>query len=110
MGGEIHWVGWGHPRASGGRFRRAASSHGGSSTTGLCVNLVLSTATAFALAAIGEDRQDILLVWGVWAVTAGAVQMVGGVTAVDSLSNVAGFAVRGGIFFTFSAWRLGRAR
>ena len=81
----------------------------------------------------------VLRVWGAWAIVAGLIQLIVGVTrrkmggqwpmilsggisvlaganfvigasaANPSLSNVAGYAVLGGIFFLVSAIRLGRA-
>lgn len=107
------------------------------SSTALRLNVVLSVATAVALAVVGDDAKGILLVWGAWAVTAGAVQLVvavlrrrlggqvpmmlsGGLSVLaglaiaassrdaDSLVNIAGYAVVGGLFFLVSALRLGR--
>ncbi|MEU1466256.1 hypothetical protein ABZ467_37745 [Streptomyces sp. NPDC005727] len=82
----------------------------------------------------------VLRVWGAWAVTAGIVQLIVGATRRQlggqwamiasgslstlagasfiaqagkdgaSLSNLAGYAFLGGVFFLFSALRLGRTR
>lgn len=107
------------------------------SSTALRLNVVLSVATAVALAVVGDDAKGILLVWGAWAVTAGAVQLAvavlrrrlggqvpmmlsGGLSVLagiaiagssrdaDSLVTIAGYAVVGGLFFLVSALRLGR--
>ncbi|MCD9198223.1 hypothetical protein [Aeromicrobium wangtongii] len=106
---------------------------------GLYVNVALSTATAIALAfAVSSGIPDVLRVWGVWAITAGIVQLVvavprrrlggqvpmflsGGISVLaggafiagasaddPSLTNIGGYATLGGIFFLVSALRLGR--
>ncbi|GAA3755699.1 hypothetical protein [Streptomyces tremellae] len=107
---------------------------------GLYVNIVLSSLAAVGLAfAAASGVPAVLRVWGVWAVVAGAVQLVvgavrrqlggqwamiasGGIsvlagasffaqaaTAGASLGNLAGYALLGGVFFLVSALRLKRA-
>ncbi|MFJ4626842.1 hypothetical protein [Streptomyces sp. NPDC088847] len=107
---------------------------------GLYANIALSTLTAAGLvAATTSGIPAVLRVWGVWAVTAGLVQLFVGVlrravggqwpmivsgaisafagisfitqAAKDnaSLSTLAGYATLGGVFFLVSALRLGRA-
>ncbi|MFB9467201.1 hypothetical protein [Streptomyces cinereospinus] len=107
---------------------------------GLCANIALSTLTAAGLAAAATSGiPAVLRVWGVWAVTAGLVQLIVGVLrrgmagqwpmiasgAVStlaggsftaragqdnaSLSALAGYAFLGGVFFLVSALRLGQA-
>ncbi|MFJ8141414.1 hypothetical protein [Streptomyces sp. NPDC096013] len=107
---------------------------------GLYANIALSTLTAAGLvAATASGIPAALRVWGVWAVTAGLVQLVVGVLrrglggqwpmivsgAIStlagasfiaqagkdnaSLSSLAGYATLGGVFFLISALRLGRA-
>jgi uncharacterized membrane protein HdeD (DUF308 family) len=101
----------------------------------LYVNMALSLLAAIGLAA-ASDIPGVLRVWGIWAITAGIVQLVvavqryrlggqwamilsGGLSAVAgagfilqasgtnaSLTNVAGYAVVGGVFFLVSAIRL----
>jgi uncharacterized membrane protein HdeD (DUF308 family) len=101
--------------------------------------MTLSTLTAVALAvAVSSGIPSVLRVWGVWAITAGIVQLVvairrrrlggqsalilsGGLSAVagtgfilmagrpdPSLSGLAGYAALGGVFFLVSAIRLRR--
>lgn len=108
---------------------------------GLYVNIALSTLTGIGLAvAATSGIPAVLRVWGVWAVTAGIVQLVIGAArrhlggqwpmiasgaistlagasffaqagADDaSLTNLAGYAFLGGVFFLVSALRLGRTR
>ncbi|MFJ8848190.1 hypothetical protein ACIRFF_35450 [Streptomyces cyaneofuscatus] len=108
---------------------------------GLYVNIALSTLTGIGLAvAATSGTPAVLRVWGVWAVTAGIVQLVVGAarrqlggqwamiasgaistlagasffaqagTDDASLTNLAGYAFIGGVFFLVSALRLGRAR
>lgn len=108
---------------------------------GLYVNIALSTLTGIGLAvAATSGIPAVLRVWGVWAVTAGIVQLVIGAArrhlggqwpmiasgaistlagasffaqagADDaSLTNLAGYAFLGGVFFLVSALRLGRNR
>jgi hypothetical protein len=107
----------------------------------LYVNIALSALTGVGLAvAATSGVPAVLRIWGVWAVTAGIVQLVvgaarrrlGGQWAMiasgaistlagasffaqagkdgASLNNLAGYASLGGIFFLASALRLGRAR
>ncbi|MFG1697632.1 hypothetical protein [Nonomuraea sp. NPDC049309] len=89
--------------------------------------------------ASGNGVPGILVVWGAWAIVAGLVQLVvavvrrrmggqwamilsGGISVLAGgsfimgasapnpmLTNIAGYAVLGGIFFLISALRLGRA-
>ncbi|RZT17169.1 hypothetical protein EV649_4706 [Kribbella sp. VKM Ac-2569] len=99
--------------------------------------LSLLTAIGLAVAA-GSGIPSVLRVWGAWAITAGIVQLVvailryrlggqwamilsGGISVLAgssfilmaggpkaSLTNVAGYAILGGIFFLISAIRLQR--
>ncbi|GAB3136711.1 hypothetical protein [Microbispora hainanensis] len=109
-------------------------------TAALYVNLVLSLLTAVGLAVTAASGVPaVLRVWGAWAITAGIVQLIvgvsrrslggqwamilsGGISAVAgtafivqagtpaaSLTNLAGYALFGGIFFLVSALRLNRA-
>jgi uncharacterized membrane protein HdeD (DUF308 family) len=122
----------------------AVVDHRGSGTTRpgplLLVNMGLSLLTAIGLGfAVASGTPAVLRVWGAWAITAGAVQLVvallryrlggqwpmilsGGISvlagisfvlqaseASASLTNVAGYAVLGGVFFLVSALRLGRS-
>ncbi|MFI7613423.1 hypothetical protein ACIBP6_19550 [Nonomuraea terrae] len=108
---------------------------------GLYVNIAISLLAAIGLA-IGGTASGVsgaLLVWGVWAIVSGIVQLIvgvarrkmggqwpmilsGGISVLAggsfvlgasapnaSMANVAGYAVLGGIFFLVSALRLGRA-
>ncbi|UMG91587.1 hypothetical protein [Nocardioides sp. TF02-7] len=105
----------------------------------LYLNMAFSAAAAVALLAVGkDDLGDILVVWGAWAVAAGAVQLVvavlrkalggqwpmilsGGISVLaglsfiamagdaTSLTSIAGYATLGGLFFLASAIRLGRS-
>ncbi|GAA4719302.1 hypothetical protein APR04_003425 [Promicromonospora umidemergens] len=108
-------------------------------TVGLYLNMALSLLTAIGLAvAVTSGIPAVLRVWGVWAVTAGIVQLVvairryglGGQWAMilsgaisvlagssfylsaggpkAMLTSVAGYAVLGGVFFLVSALRLHR--
>lgn len=119
------------------RSNRAA---GATATPLLYVNMALSLAAAIGLAiASASGASAVLIVWGAWAVTAGAVQLAvalrrralggqwamilsGGISvlagagiasmagsASASVGTVAGYATLGGIFFVISALRLGRA-
>ncbi|MVA75016.1 hypothetical protein GC722_03085 [Auraticoccus sp. F435] len=105
----------------------------------LLVNMGLSLLTAVGLAvAVGSGLRGVLVVWGVWAVTAGAVQLAvaitrrslggqwamilsGGISVLAgtgfvlqsggpsaSLVGLAGYATLGGVFFLVSAVRLHR--
>ena len=107
----------------------------------LLVNAALSLAAAIGIGvAVDSGIPDVLRVWGAWAITAGAVQLVvaarrrrlggqwpmmlsGGISilaggsfvamaaSVDvSLASLAGYATLGGIFFAASAFRLHRIR
>ncbi|MEU2780638.1 hypothetical protein [Streptomyces sp. NPDC007110] len=107
----------------------------------LYVNVALSTLTAVSLAVAATfGIPAVLRVWGVWAITAGLVQLLvgasrrrmggqwamiasGGISTLagasffgqagqadPSLSALAGYAFLGGVFFLVSALRLGRAR
>lgn len=115
---------------------RSAQANGGP-VRGLYVNIALSALTAVGLAvAATSGIPAVLRVWGVWAVTAGVVQLVvgavrrrlGGQWAMiasgaistlagasffaqagkdgSSLTNLAGYAFLGGVFFLVSALRL----
>ncbi|WP_416566715.1 hypothetical protein [Nocardia testacea] len=103
----------------------------------LYVNMALSLLSAIGLAAaVTSGIPDVLRVWGVWAITAGIVQLIvavlryrlggqwamilsGGISALagasfvagagapdPSLATLAGYAALGGIFFLISAVRL----
>ncbi|GLY78332.1 hypothetical protein [Actinoallomurus iriomotensis] len=115
-----------------------------SRTTGspvlLYVNIVVSLLTAVGVAiACASGIPAVLRVWGAWAVVAGLVQLIVGVTrrtmggqwpmiisgAISvlagssfiigasaenpTLTNAAGYAIPGGVFFLISAIRLSRA-
>lgn len=117
---------------------RSARANGGP-VRGLYVNIALSTLTSIGLAvAAASGIPAVLRVWGVWAITAGLVQLAVGAlrrrlggqwamiasgaistlagasfvaqagSADASLSNVAGYAFLGGVFFLVSALRLKR--
>ncbi|MER5647505.1 hypothetical protein [Streptosporangium sp. NPDC002524] len=106
----------------------------------LYVNVAVSLITAVGVAvACASGIPAVLRVWGAWAVVAGLVQLIVGVTrrkmggqwpmiisggvsvlagasfvagasaAGATLTNVAGYAIPGGVFFLISALRLGRA-
>ncbi|MFI9848102.1 hypothetical protein ACIHFD_64595 [Nonomuraea sp. NPDC051941] len=106
----------------------------------LYVNIAVSLITAVGVAvACASGIPAVLRVWGAWAVVAGLVQLIVGVTrrkmggqwpmiisggisvlagasfilgasaADPTLANAAGYAIPGGIFFLISAFRLGRA-
>jgi len=108
-------------------------------TVGLYFNMALSLLTAIGLGvAVTSGIPAVLRVWGVWAVTAGIVQLIvavrryklggqwamilsGGISVLAGsnfyltagtprgmLTTVAGYAVLGGIFFLVSALRLHR--
>jgi uncharacterized membrane protein HdeD (DUF308 family) len=104
----------------------------------LVVNMVLSLLAVIGLIfAVMSGTGAVLLVWGLWAITAGLVQLVvaigrralggqwpmvlsGGISVLagggflaqsqagGSVTGIAGYAVLGGIFFLISALRLGR--
>jgi hypothetical protein len=107
----------------------------------LYVNIVVSLLAAIGLGVAGmsDDASAVLRVWGIWAVVAGLVQLIVGVTrrkmggqwpmiisggisvlaggsfivgaSADNpaLSGAAGYAIPGAIFFLIAAIRLGRA-
>jgi uncharacterized membrane protein HdeD (DUF308 family) len=107
-------------------------------STLLVVNMVLSLLAAIGLLlAVRTGTSSVLIVWGLWAITAGAVQLVvglrrralrgqwamiagGGISVLagagfvaqsggaGSVHSLAGYAVLGGIFFLLSAVRLRR--
>jgi uncharacterized membrane protein HdeD (DUF308 family) len=118
----------------------ARSSRASRSVAGLYVNIAISSLAAIGLVvAVTSGIPAVLRVWGVWAIVAGLVQLIVGVTRrklggqwamiasgaisilagtsfyaqasgdAPMLSSVAGYAVLGGIFFLVSALRLGRA-
>ncbi|KOV68891.1 membrane protein [Streptomyces sp. AS58] len=118
---------------------RSARTHDGP-VRHLYLNIVLSTLTGVGLAvAATSGIPAVLRVWGVWAVTAGIVQLLVGAlrrrmggqwamiasgaistvagasffaqagTPDASLGNLAGYALLGGIFFLVAALRLDRA-
>ncbi len=115
----------------------------GSGATGprmpLYINMALSLLTAIGLAiAVTSGTPNVLRVWGIWAITAGIVQLTvallrrrlggqwamilsGGLStlagtsfilqaggAKASVTTLAGYATLGGIFFLISAVRLHR--
>ncbi len=117
-------------------FRRSATAR---PTAGLYTNMALSLLTAVGLGiAVTSGVPAVLVVWGVWAITAGAVQLIvavtryrlggqwamilsGGISTLAgsgfllqsgapgaSLTNLAGYATLGGVFFLVSAIRLHR--
>lgn len=108
-------------------------------TVPLYLNMASSLLTALGLAAaVTSGIPDVLRVWGVWAITAGIVQLIvairryrlggqwamilsGGISTLAgasfiasagapeaSLTTLAGYATLGGIFFLVSAIRLHR--
>lgn len=115
---------------------RRSSHPTGAPATLLVVNMALSLLAAVGLlVAVGSGTSTVLIVWGLWAITAGAVQLIvglrrralggqwpmivsGGLSVVagtsfiawsggsGSVSSLAGYAVLGGIFFLVSALRL----
>ncbi|MDN4599070.1 hypothetical protein [Leifsonia virtsii] len=116
------------------------ASRGTRSAGLLYVNMALSVLAAVGLVfAAGSGRSAVLLVWGLWAITAGVVQLIVGISrrslggqwpmilsggisvfagagfalqsagAGASLVSLAGYATLGGIFFLVSAIRLSRA-
>jgi uncharacterized membrane protein HdeD (DUF308 family) len=118
----------------------ARSSRATRSARGLYVNIAISSLTALGLIiAVTSGVPAVLRVWGAWAVVAGIVQLIvgvsrrklggqwamiasGGISVLAgtsfvlqasgegaNLSMVAGYATLGGIFFLVSALRLGRA-
>ncbi|WP_406108731.1 hypothetical protein [Micromonospora globbae] len=118
----------------------ARASRATGSPTLLYVNIAVSLLAAIGLAVAGTSGIPAMLrVWGAWAVVAGLVQLVVGVTrrtmggqwpmiisgglsvlaggsfvagasADDpALTNAIGYAIPGAIFFLISAIRLGRA-
>lgn len=117
-------------------FRRSAAAR---PTAGLYANMALSLLTAVGLGvAVTSGSSAVLAVWGVWAITAGAVQLIvaliryrlggqwamilsGGISTFAGagflmqsgtpdapLTGLAGYATLGGIFFLISAIRLHR--
>ncbi|MGW3963698.1 hypothetical protein ACWED2_28040 [Amycolatopsis sp. NPDC005003] len=118
----------------------ARSAKRSGSVTGLYVNMAISLLATIGIGvAATSGIPAVLRVWGAWAIVAGLVQLVVGVSrrgmggqwpmilsggisvlaganfvisasaANPALSGVAGYAVLGGIFFLVSAIRLGRA-
>ncbi|MFI8305431.1 hypothetical protein ACIF80_18705 [Streptomyces sp. NPDC085927] len=119
---------------------RSAKANGGGAA-GLYANIVISSLAGIGLAvAASTGIPAVLRVWGVWAITAGLVQLIVGAvrrqlggqwpmiasgalsTAAGtsffaqagtddvSLGGLAGYAFLGGVFFLISALRLNRAR
>jgi uncharacterized membrane protein HdeD (DUF308 family) len=117
----------------------ARSSRATGSALGLYVNIAISSLTAIGLVlAVMSGIPAVLRVWGAWAVVAGIVQLIvgvsrrklggqwamiasGGISVLagtsfflqasgegPALGNIAGYATLGGIFFLVSALRLGR--
>lgn len=121
----------------------AIVDHRASRSTGpaplLFVNMALSLLTAVGLAfAVASGVSAVMVVWGLWAITAGAVQLVvallrrrlggqwpmilsGGISVLagtgflvgaanaTSVTGIGGYAVLGAVFFLLSAIRLQRA-
>ncbi|WP_144712842.1 hypothetical protein [Curtobacterium pusillum] len=121
----------------------AIIDHRASRTTGpaplLYVNMGLSVLAAVGLGfAVASGVPAVMIVWGLWAVTAGAVQLIvailrrklggqwpmilsGGISVLagasfilgsakaESVSGVGGYAILGAVFFLVSAIRLQRA-
>ncbi|QFY07567.1 hypothetical protein GBF35_13510 [Nonomuraea phyllanthi] len=118
----------------------AGASRAGGSPALLYVYIAVSLVTAIGVAiACMSGIPAVLRVWGAWAIVAGLVQLIVGVTRRamggqwpmilsggisvlagtsfvlgasapnPTLVNAAGYAIPGGIFFLISAWRLGRA-
>ncbi|GAB4003797.1 hypothetical protein [Nocardioides ultimimeridianus] len=114
-------------------------SRRGPVTLALYLTMALSLlATAGVAIAAADSVGDVLRVWGAWAISAGAVQLVvglrrrgiggqwamilsGGISTLagvafiamaarpdPSLASLAGYATLGGVFFLVSALRLGR--
>lgn len=115
------------------------SSRASGAARGLYGNIAISLLAGVGIAlAVTSGIPAVLRVWGVWAIVAGLIQLVVGIsrralggqwamilsggistlagtsfilqaaTPHASLGNVAGYAVLGGVFFLFSALRLGR--
>jgi uncharacterized membrane protein HdeD (DUF308 family) len=108
-----------------------------SRATGLYVNIAISLLAAIGLAIAG-DIPAVLRVWGAWAIVAGLIQLVVGVSrrkmggqwpmilsggistlagssfivmasgANPTFANLAGYATIGGVFFLVSALRIRR--
>ncbi|MGO4247595.1 hypothetical protein AB4Y87_10295 [Paenarthrobacter sp. RAF54_2] len=109
-------------------------------TPALYVNMALSLLTAIGLGvAVTSGLPAVLIVWGAWAITAGIVQLIvgvsrramggqwpmilsGGISVLAgagfilqsggpkaTLASLAGYATLGGVFFLVSALRLRRA-
>jgi uncharacterized membrane protein HdeD (DUF308 family) len=118
----------------------ARSSRTSGSPALLYINMAVSLITAVGVGvASASGIPAVLRVWGAWAIVAGLVQLIVGVTrrtmggqwpmiisggisvlagasfiagaGADNptLANVAGYAILGGVFFLVSALRLGRA-
>jgi hypothetical protein len=117
-----------------------AARAGGPSSRVLWVGTATSAVAAVALAVVAlDDRKATLLVWGVWAIVSGALQLgegllrrrelggqwpallsgglsvlagagfVASAPGATSLAGPAGYAVLGGVFFLVSALRSGRS-
>ncbi len=117
----------------------ARASRATGTPTLLYLNVAVSLIAAVGLAFAGASGiPAVLRVWGAWAVVAGLIQLIVGVTrremggqwpmiisggisvlagasfilgataANPTLINAAGYAIPGGIFFLISAFRLGR--
>ncbi|HEX4250058.1 MAG TPA: hypothetical protein VH008_19490 [Pseudonocardia sp.] len=118
----------------------ARSSRTSGAARGLYGNIAISLVAGIGLAfAATSDIPAVLRVWGTWAIVAGLIQLVVGIsrralggqwamvlsggistlagtsfilqagTPHASLANLAGYALLGGVFFLVSALRLGRA-
>lgn len=121
----------------------AVIDHRASRATGpaplLYVNMALSLLTAVGLGfAVASGVPAVMVVWGLWAITAGAVQLIvallrrrlggqwpmilsGGISVLagasfvfgssgaTSVAGIGGYAILGAVFFLVSAIRLQRA-
>ncbi|MFL0358959.1 hypothetical protein [Curtobacterium flaccumfaciens] len=115
------------------------ATRGTGSSSLLFVNMALSLLAAVGLGfAVASGVPAVMVVWGLWAITAGAVQLIvgilrrrlggqwpmilsGGISVLagagfvvsasssQSVTGVGGYAVLGAVFFLISAIRLQRA-
>ncbi|WP_211370167.1 hypothetical protein [Nonomuraea turkmeniaca] len=73
------------------------------------MNIAVSLITAIGVAiACASGIPALLRVWGAWAVVAGLIQLIMGVTR-RKMGGQWPMIISGGIFFLISAIRLGRA-
>jgi uncharacterized membrane protein HdeD (DUF308 family) len=117
-----------------------SASAAGRPRKALYLNMLFSLAAAVGIIVAGKNVEAILVVWGAWAITAGAVQLIvailrkqhlggqwamilsGGISVfagagfaamaanATEVTSIAGYATLGGIFFLVSALRLSRSR